>query len=238
MRCFVFGAVLISLLVVGGLSPTTEAATFTVTKETDDNGPCDIDDCALREAIIASNENPGPDTILIPGGRYILSIPGWGDSQSMTGSLHPRGDIDIIGAEQSAVIIDAAGIDRVFLIVGITANISNVTITGGYYPGFGAGLRIVDSIVAITNSTIIGNHTPAYDGGGISVWKADVALINSVITGNTASRVGGGIDRTAGTGEANVTLINSTVSNNYAGQAGAIISAGRGDLTLLNSTVA
>ncbi|MCP4600777.1 MAG: hypothetical protein GY847_09635, partial [Proteobacteria bacterium] len=133
-------------------------------------------------------------------------------------------DIEIIGDTQLPVVIDAAGIDRVLEIVGVTAEISNVTITGGSYPGFGAGVYIVSSSVTIENSTIRGNHAVAYDGGGVSVAIGDLLLINSTITGNSASRVGGGIDRTAGPGEANVMLINSTVSGNDAGQAGAIIS--------------
>ncbi|MCP4545789.1 MAG: right-handed parallel beta-helix repeat-containing protein, partial [bacterium] len=146
-------------------------------------------------------------------------------------------DIEIIGDTQLPVVIDAAGIDRVLEIVGVTAEISNVTITGGSCPGFGAGVYIVSSSVSIKNSAIRGNHAVAYDGGGISVALGDLVLINSTVSGNSAARSAGGIDRTAGPGEANVTLITSTVSGNYAGQGGGIYSDGRGDLTLINSTV-
>ncbi|MCP4549203.1 MAG: CSLREA domain-containing protein, partial [bacterium] len=122
---------LIALLLLGSMAVALDAATFTVTKETDDNGPCAVDDCTLREAIIASNNNPGFDTILIPGGTYVLSIPGWEDFFSLTGDLDIWDDIEIIGDTQLPVVIDAAGIDRVLEIVGVTAEISNVTITGG-----------------------------------------------------------------------------------------------------------
>ncbi|MCP4663618.1 MAG: hypothetical protein GY856_50175, partial [bacterium] len=63
MRRILVWAAFLALLVPGALAPALYAATFTVTKETDDNGPCDVYDCALREAIIASNENPGFDTV-------------------------------------------------------------------------------------------------------------------------------------------------------------------------------
>ncbi|MCP4546838.1 MAG: hypothetical protein GY835_10285 [bacterium] len=234
----VLGTILMALLVPGALASGLAAATFTVTKETDDNGPCDVVDCALREAIIASNENPGFDTILIPGGRYVLSIAGWDDPAGLTGTLRPKGSLDIIGDTELPVIIDADGIDQVFDIVGSVVRIHNVTITGGAFPGYGGGVSIYGANVTITNSTITGNQSLTRDGGGISVWAGDVALINSTVSNNYASRVGGGIDRTDATGVANVTLINSTVSGNYASQAGGIYSDGRGDLVLINSTVA
>ncbi|MCP4545832.1 MAG: hypothetical protein GY835_05120, partial [bacterium] len=225
------------LIVPCVLAPALDAATFTVTKETDDNGPCDVVDCALREAIIASNENPGFDTILIPGGTYELSIPGWDHPQSMTGSLSPMGTVELVGDAQLPVVIDAAGIDRVFSIIGSTVYISNVTITGGSYPGRGGGLYIYNSSVTITSSTIAGNESLTRDGGGIYVWSGDFYLIGSTVSGNYASRVGGGIFRRSGARGANVTLTNSTVTGNYASQGGGIFSDGSGDLTLINSTV-
>ncbi|MCP4537818.1 MAG: hypothetical protein GY832_11800, partial [Chloroflexi bacterium] len=226
------------LIVPCVLAPALDAATFTVTKETDDNGPCDVVDCALREAIIASNENPGFDTILIPGGTYVLSIPGNDELYSMTGDLNSLGGVEIIGSPQAPVVIDGAGLDGVMTFFSGTSIISNVTITGGSVPGFGGGVYVGSSSVTVINSTIRGNQTTAYDGGGISVRTGSLTLINSAVTGNSASRVGGGIERTAGPGKSNVTLINSTVSGNYASQAGGIFSDGSGDLTLINSTVA
>ncbi len=227
-----------ALFVPGILAPALDAATFTVTKETDDNGPCDPYDCSLREAIIASNGNMGFDTVLIPGGKYVLSLEGWDNPLGLTGALRPTDSLDIIGDTKLPVIIDAGGIDQAFAIVGVVARIYNITVTGGVFPGHGGGISIYDASVTIISSTITGNQSVTRDGGGISVRNGNMVLINSTITGNFASRSAGGIDRTAASGSANVTLINSTVSGNYAGQGGGIYSDGPGDLTLINSTVA
>ncbi|MCP4550363.1 MAG: hypothetical protein GY835_28215, partial [bacterium] len=238
MRAIWLMMALPALFVPCVLAPALDAATFTVTKETDDNGPCYVVDCALREAIIASNETPGLDTILIPGGRYVLSIPGGDELYSVTGDLNILGDIEIIGDLQFPVVLDGAGMDRVLAFYAGNSKISNVTIMGGSHSGPGAGLLIIDSSLTINNSLVSGNQAMSYDGGGISVWDGSLVLINSTVSNNYASRVGGGIERTAAAGVSNVTLINSTVSGNYASQGGGIFSDGRGDLTLINSTVA
>lgn len=65
------------LLLWGGLSSATLAATFTVTNAADVNDMlCDLD-CSLREAIIASNLSPGADIITfnLPGvGPHQVSV--------------------------------------------------------------------------------------------------------------------------------------------------------------------
>src|SRR5262249_35878385 len=56
--------------------PAVQTQTFTVTRF-DDPAPfdpatarCLPDDCTLREAVWAADENPGADTILVPAGTY------------------------------------------------------------------------------------------------------------------------------------------------------------------------
>ena len=51
------------------LSGRALADTFQVTKTFDSrDGACDAD-CSLREAIIAANARPGPDTVIVPAGE-------------------------------------------------------------------------------------------------------------------------------------------------------------------------
>jgi CSLREA domain-containing protein len=57
--------------VTSDTSTVVSADTFPVTKTGDTrDGACDAD-CSLREAIIAANEAPGADTILLPAGTYV-----------------------------------------------------------------------------------------------------------------------------------------------------------------------
>ncbi|MEO5623505.1 MAG: CSLREA domain-containing protein, partial [Dokdonella sp.] len=63
----------------------TAATQYAVTKTADTNdGACDAD-CSLREAIAASNANPG--AVRIPAGTYSLTIAGAEEYGNATGSL-------------------------------------------------------------------------------------------------------------------------------------------------------
>src|SRR5512141_2581210 len=55
-------------------SQAQSAQSFSVTKTADTNdGTCDAD-CSLREAVVAANNNAGPNTINIPAGTYTLTL--------------------------------------------------------------------------------------------------------------------------------------------------------------------
>src|SRR2546421_724690 len=80
-----------------GLAAPAAAAPFTVSKTADTNdGTCNAD-CSLREAIVASNNAPGPDTITVPAGRYVLTISGT-DDVAAVGDLDIRDNVTIHGA--------------------------------------------------------------------------------------------------------------------------------------------
>src|SRR5262249_6073616 len=64
----------------GGVPPASQSQIFTVTRF-DDPAPfdpsaaqCLPDDCTLRDAVWASDKNPGPDTILVPAGTYTFRV--------------------------------------------------------------------------------------------------------------------------------------------------------------------
>src|SRR5439155_2998816 len=108
--------VLLALELLFGLGVVlpAAAATFTVTKTADTNdGNCDTD-CSLREAIIAANASPGMDTIIIPPGTYLLSIPGMEEDAAATGDLDITDGLILTGAGAASTIIDGGGVDRVF----------------------------------------------------------------------------------------------------------------------------
>jgi CSLREA domain-containing protein len=82
------GAVVAGWLALVGVPAGAQAATFVVTKATDDNGPCDAD-CSLREAVIAANANAEQDVITLPAGHHVLSL-GTVDEDAAAG-----GDLDV-----------------------------------------------------------------------------------------------------------------------------------------------
>ena len=215
------------------------AATFTVTR-TDDPAPgaCDPADCSLREAVLAANTAPGDDLIVLPEGQFRLAIAGPGENAGATGDLDLTGNVAVAGSGARLTSIDAEGIDRVFDVAsGVTAQISELTMTGGQTPDGGAGIRNAGTLtlfrdavsgngtsgdgggiqssttLTVTQSTVAGNH--ARDGGGIS-FSGSMALRISTVSGNVAggpgtSGTGGGIH---GSTTPALVLSSSTVTGN------------------------
>jgi hypothetical protein len=231
----------LGLLLGLGTAVQAFATTYLVNKLNDDNGPCTPDDCAVREAIIAANENPGKDTILVPPGDYLLTIPGPADEDvSLTGDLDIFDHLDLRGDEHQPTILRSNGTDRVLSVYGrSTVTLSHLTFTGGRHLEEGAGVKIFDSHVTISHSTICNNEVTGAFGGGIAVILSEVELRNCVVTGNFANESGGGIWRVGQRGYASdLTLINTTVSGNTSYFGGGIYTSFEGALYLINSTIA
>lgn len=193
-----------------------QAATFTVTRQDDPApGPCDSD-CSLREAVRAANGGSGGETISIPAGHYRLTIAGPGEDAAATGDLDLTKNVTITGSGARATVIDAGGGDRVFAVrAGVTASISDVTITGGFVDGNGGGIASAGSLTLVRD-TVAGNHAllaSSGNGGGVDS-AGTLTLAETEISGNGAHN-GGGINF-GGT----LSLTNSTVSGNTAGGPG------------------
>ena len=111
--------------------------------------------------------------------------------------------------------------------------------------GYGGGIHVEDSNLAVRNSTINGNTAVGRGGGMMVVEDSDdtsnVTIENSTIDGNTAGSGGGGIRiGLSDGGGGHVTLTNSTVSNNTGAAGGGIYNFGSGHtsvLSLLNVTI-
>ena len=102
-------------------------AALTVTKSADsDDGVCD-GDCSLREAIIATNQSPGADTIRVPAGTYHLA--------SEAGDLAISDDLTVIAMATGAATlqIDSAldiGNDAAVSLVGLTIQGNGISNAG------------------------------------------------------------------------------------------------------------
>src|SRR5438132_8088858 len=175
--------------------------------------------CTLRAAIQEANAHTGADTIMLPAGTYLLTIPGRGEDAAMMGDLDITDDVTIIGTSAATTILDGNGIDRIFEIANPASIVamSSLTIRNGNPgpPGPDAdGGGIFNQGTLTLTDVVVANKTSAGSGGGISSVN-DLTLTNCVVSGNTAANFGGGIDNPL-----TATLTNVTVSGNTSGAGG------------------
>lgn len=158
--------------------------------------------CSLRAAVALA-----PPVIHVPPGHYIL-----GSGLVLTTPMA------IIGEGESAPVIDASDVDRVFR---ITANVTleHLTITNGRTTGDGGGILVAAGAqLVLRNSTVAANEANA----GAGMYVAGTATVTgSTFTANQASGKGGAI-----LDDGTLTVTNSTLAGNVAGGGGAIASSG------------
>ncbi len=208
------------------------AATFSVTQFTDDSGACNAN-CSLREAILAANAAPSPDTINLPAGTHSLSIAGAGEDGAASGDLDITEALTITGAGPGVTVVEASGLaDRIFHVLTGTVTISGVTIRYGSDVERGGGIVNVATLRLI-NSSVISNSARGRDddfgtnGYGGGIWNSGtLALTQSQVISNSVhggDGLVGGEGSTAGSGygggiwnNGTVMLANSTVVSNSA----------------------
>jgi CSLREA domain-containing protein len=232
------------------------AATFTVTKTADTaDGTCD-GDCSLREAVIAANDAPGPDTIVVPAGHYLLTRTG---PQDEVGSL--TGDLDlfsvgitIVGAGVGKTVIDAGGMggirERVFQVGAFdtieepSATMRNLTITGGwavasapYNEVTGGGIQLDVGSLTVERVAVHDNYA-AQSGAGVQAEDdSTVAITDSEITENETTFLGQGAGLLFDGADATIdrTLIHDNHAMDYGG--GIAYTFAAGTLQVRNSTI-
>lgn len=256
------------------------AATLNVDTITDDvaKTACDDateNDCSLRGALIAANARPVTENTIfnVPAGTYILTqvnrcdyISNQGISQFVnTSALCFAGNLTLVGAGATEVIIDGNASDRVMLVGNNgPVTIRGVTIRNGRASGGAGGLNfgsftLIESVVTandaatgggggmynygiltVQRSVIDGNMAGgSNDGGGIFNYvQSTLVVTDSTISNNRSSSNAGGVMNFAGT----VVITNSTVSNNETERSlgGGVGNFGGnfiGKMTVTNSTI-
>ncbi|HEV7509816.1 MAG TPA: choice-of-anchor Q domain-containing protein [Thermoanaerobaculia bacterium] len=229
-------------LALAATTATAHAAVYIPTKTADSAGTCTPQDCSLREAILAANQNPGEDVILLHAGTYTLTIPGTNEDLGATGDLDVEDNLMLLGDGATATIIDGGGLDRIFQVpAGVSAEIRDVTLRNGKAPGLGGALLNAGS-VTIARSVLTGNKSvagTAGPGSGGALYSSgansSLTVTDSTIAGNSAQSGGGGL-AIAG----NLTLANVTISANHADSnfGGGLYIYGSAHATANNITVA
>lgn len=195
---------LLSLLNLPTLSGAAHADVFKTTTSFDTfDGVCD-EDCSLRDAVVESNANPGPDTILLHSGPhesalFVLTLTGPDEDAALTGDLDVVAgeELKIIGSGPNPSVIDGFGSfsqDRVFDVRG-SLEVHDVIIRNGQPAGGGGAIRNSGRLTLI-NSEVTGNRTSNFGfGGGIlsDGFDAELTLIHTAVAGNRADGGGGGI---------------------------------------------
>ena len=136
-----------------GAAPV-RAATFTVNSTIDapdvrpGNGSCETAPgngvCTLRAAVQEANASLGADTITLPAGIYVLTIPADVEPDAASGDLNIVEDLAITGGGAGSTIVDGNGSESIFEIDapgGLTVLLSGVTITGGRGGANGGGIE-------------------------------------------------------------------------------------------------
>ncbi|MGD2164533.1 MAG: choice-of-anchor Q domain-containing protein, partial [Anaerolineae bacterium] len=115
----------------------------------------------------------------------------------------------------------------------------NVTGLFSTIEGWGGGISIVDTPVALESNVIVGNTATRW-GGGVRILRASwVTMTNNVIGRNTAQAHGGGVHVLGeATAPASALLIHNTVANNADGLgAEGVYASGASEVTMVNNIV-
>ncbi len=177
------------------LSGQVWSAEFVVT-HTDDPVPqaCSVNSCSLREAVIAANNNPGPDTILLPAEEHVLTLAGVDDT-AHTGDLDVLDDLVI--RHVAPQTDDRFGItadmnDRVFDVhAGVSLTIYDGLINGGKAQGAGGAIIATGAEVWVENSVLANNS--ANNGGALFLNQSHAVMNAVALINNQAGDKGGGI---------------------------------------------
>ena len=181
--------------------------------------------CTLRAAIQEANNLHSDDVIFLGSGRHILTIDGIDEDNAATGDLDIRGNLVISGEGATETIIDGAGLDRVFHILGAAeVTLEKLTVTGGAamgnvnsQAGTGGGVFVgTNAFLRLQYTRLTGNK--AFSGGGIGAWYADeIEILYSDVSHNEVQEdtpghmgIGGGLY----VGGTNLEVLYSTVSHN------------------------
>ncbi len=218
-----------ALLAACVLQPSTAVAGTTIAVNTTADSLDADGSCSLREAIRAANLNTAvggcpagsaasADTITVPAGTYTISRIGANEDSAATGDFDMAGNVAIDGAGAGQTILNGAGLDRVLhVLAGVTASITDLTITNGLTPRVGQdgdhGGGIYNGGTLTVSRSRVTNNAAQSGADGFLVWNDDGLIVSETPGGNGGH--GGGIYN-----HGTLTLTDSTVGNNAAGDGG------------------
>jgi len=190
-------------------------------------GGCDATECTLREAIESST----------PGAAITFS-PELTGTINLIDNLQVNWNLTITGPGAEYITIDANGTaesNRRAFVVGSTASISGLTVTGGYAET-GGGI-VNEGTLTLSNMVVTGNQSDG-DAGGIYNSNSGTLTVSQSTVSANVGLYGGGIVN-SGT----LVVDHSTISGNEAiyslggGIGGGIWATDAATTTISNSTI-
>jgi CSLREA domain-containing protein len=203
-RCFPrwgsLAGLVLSLGLTANLSPHAWAAAIPVNTTADELNT--DGDCALREAIQATNtDSPvdacpagnGADLITLPAGTYTLVILGTDEDNNATGDMDISGTLTIEGADQTTTILDANQLDRVLHLTteAATLTLVNLTLQNGKVTGLMGGGLFATGPVVISNTIFLANSASGdSSAGGGALFLKSASVYSTGFFSNTAELKG------------------------------------------------
>ncbi|MEU7903361.1 hypothetical protein [Actinoplanes sp. NPDC049118] len=212
--------------------------------------------CTVRAAVMEANAHPG-STIVIPAGRYVLTIPpllgraltDYTLADAAHGNLKIFRTTRVEGAGRDRTVVDGGHLDRVFTTLGATT-MSDLTITGGVsapvaslYNYYGGGAVLNASALTMDRVRMTGNSGRI--GGAVqNIPFTSMTLRDSLVDGNVAGEAGGirfdargRVERSVITGNRVTDPYDPTRPGELAGYGGGIDVRGPDTVTLVDTTV-
>jgi gliding motility-associated-like protein/CSLREA domain-containing protein len=160
--------------------------------------------CTLRAAVMEANASPGDNSISLPIGEYVFSIPGLNENFAATGDLDISDNLVITGADTRQTIVRADSLDRVFdIFLGVTVTLESFEIWEGEVAAANGGAiqntgTLTLNEVAIKNSMCAGDNGGGQGGGrGGAIYNIGDLSLNQVTINNCLALGGRGANGTA-----------------------------------------
>lgn len=171
--------------------PSPVSADSFVVNTTDDvdDGICDSSHCSLREAIAASNANPGADSVTFSGldaGNGYLTIQLMSPLPAITDDNTMLNGTTVIGSSGTPLIQIRPDTSDIY--VGFDVQSDDNTITGFSMTGFGSGVELNEGSLMDYGAILVqgsGNHITENVLGAIVL--KNYAGVNLLGAGNTIS---------------------------------------------------
>lgn len=226
-----------SIFTVNSLADATDA--------TPGDGICETaggnNSCTLRAAIQESNALSGTDTIVLPAGTYLLTIPGMDENAAATGDLDITEAVVINGAGRDTTTVDGSDLDRVFhllLPADEIGQLSGLTIQQGD-PHFtpGGGIFVQTGRLSLADARLIDN----FSGQGGGLYNGGVVTMTNTIVQDNIGPEGGGLYSAE---SSSLTIRESQIITNGAGHGGGlylnqdIIFGDAPAVTIMSTTIA